>query len=69
MHREIVNSTKYIHQNYLNDGIARAQLDALRREAKSRKLRAALGVRLIAIGERLVERAPSSEQAVLDRAA
>lgn len=69
MHRDFVHSTKYIHENYLREGIAAARRDANRREASARHLRDALGERLIALGERLVERAPTSEQGILHRAA
>ncbi|MEA1903497.1 MAG: hypothetical protein U9N56_08235 [Actinomycetota bacterium] len=69
MHREIVHSTKYIHDLRMHDIAGTARVDADRRDAKTaRRLRNSIGHRLIAIGERLVE-TPSSELGNLDRAA
>ena len=68
MLKDFVNPTHLLHENYLREGQHRAEVEALRQEAKAHRLRNALGHRLIALGERLVEN-PSSERAILDRAA
>ena len=68
MLKDFVTPSQLIHENYLREGRHRAEAEALRREAKAHRLRKALGHRLIALGERLVE-TPYSERAFLDRAA
>lgn len=66
---EFIHSTKYI-QDLRDREIAEAiRVATDRSDARNaRRLREAIGHRLIAIGERLVER-PSSELGILDRAA
>ncbi len=56
MYRDFVHTTRHIHAHRLHEMENRAQRDADRREARAaRSLRSAMGHRLIAIGERLVE--------------
>lgn len=68
MPRDFVNQAGEYHRAYLRDAANRAELEALRREARTRRMAAALGHRLIAIGERLVD-TPSTKSERLDRAA
>ena len=66
---EFIHSTKYI-QDLRNHEIAdQLRIEQDRHDARlARRLRDVIGQRLIAIGERLVEK-PSSELGLLDRAA
>ena len=68
MLRDFTYKASDYHKMYLQRAEGLAHRDAQLREAKARRIRAAIGQRLIAIGERLVE-TPSSELGVLDRAA
>lgn len=68
MIKDFTHHASDYHKMYLQRGQNQARHDALLREAKDRRIRAAIGQRLIAIGERLVE-TPSSELGALDRAA
>ncbi len=68
MLRDYATSAGDYHRMYLHDAEERAKLHALRQEAKNRRLRATLGHKLIAIGERLVENR-STELGALDTAA
>lgn len=65
MVRDFTNSARYLQDVRLQEWSAQASEDALRREAKAlRKLRQAVGHRLIAIGERMVESRSPAEQPV-----
>lgn len=70
MLKEFVVTTQYIHASRLSDYESRAMQEADRREARaaSRPIRQALGLRLIAIGERLADTL-SSEKEPLEEAA
>lgn len=68
MIKDFTTPARDYHQNYLREAIEYAETDAMRRRARATRLRDRLGKRLIAIGERLVE-TPTSERAILDRAA
>lgn len=68
MLRDYASSAGDYHRMYLREAENRARLQALRQEAKNRRMRAALGHKLIAIGERLVE-TRSPELGTLDTAA
>lgn len=66
MLRDFTYPAKAYHRMYLRDAENRARRDAVVHEAKQRRIRSAMGNRLIAIGERLVD--PSGLEA-LDTAA
>ena len=66
---EFVHSTKYIQDLRNHEITDQLRIEQDRHDARlARSLRGMIGHRLIAIGERLVER-PSSELGLLDRAA
>jgi hypothetical protein len=68
MYRDFVHTTRHIHAHRLHEMENRAQREADRREAHAvRSIRRAMGQRLIAIGERLVEH--SSPRSSLAKAA
>ncbi len=66
---EFVHSTKYIQDLRNHEIVSQLEIERDRNDARlAQRLRDKIGHRLIAIGERLVEK-PSSELGLLDRAA
>ena len=69
MVRDFVHTSKYLQDVRLHDQRERALRHAeLRDEHRPSRIRAALGQRLISLGERLIDR-PNSELGPVDKAA
>ena len=69
MLRDFTHQAPGLHKARLNDWTAQAREDALLREVRaSKRLRKAIGARLIALGERIADQ-PARAEHMLDRAA
>ncbi len=69
MLKDFISQAQGLHQARLDEWTDQARLDAIRREAKAiRRLRRAVGNKLISLGERIADR-EALPHATLDKAA